>query len=267
MSGFKYCFGPVGSWRLGVSLGIDPVSRPEKVCDFDCVYCQVGHAAPAPPCRAVYVNPEDLGAELAAFEAPADYVTFSGRGEPTLAANLPELLAECKRRRREKTAILTNASLIFSEKLREELGAFDLVIAKLDAPDAELFMEINRPAAGIRFAGIVEGLTLFSKFSKGRHNRLAIQTMLTARNKARVLDLAALYAAIAPDEIQLNTPLRPCAEKALTRAEMDLAALIVSEELRRLNSGGIKVLNVYGQKAPKPVPLSSADTLRRRGKL
>lgn len=264
MSGFKYCFGPVGSWRLGVSLGIDPVSRPEKICDFDCVYCQVGQAAAVTPCRVVYVRPEDLAAELAAFEAPADYVTFSGRGEPTLAANLPELLAECGRHRTEKTAILTNASLIYSEKIREELGAFDFVIAKLDAPDAELFREINRPAADVCFDEIVKGLTLFSR---GSRNRLAIQTMLTARNKARVLDLAALYAAIVPDEIQLNTPLRPCAEKPLSRAEMDLAALIVSEELRRLNSGGIKVLNVYGQKAPKPVPLSSADTLRRRGKL
>lgn len=264
MNGFKYCFGPVGSWRLGVSLGIDPVSRPEKICDFDCVYCQVGHAVPVTPSRAVYVNPEDLGAELAVFNAPADYVTFSGRGEPTLAANLPELLAECGRHRGERTAILTNASLIYSEKVREELGAFDLVIAKLDAPDSGLFKEINRPADGLCFNEIVEGLTLFSK---GRHNRLAIQTMLTARNKARVLDLAALYAAIAPDEIQLNTPLRPCAEKALTRAEMDLAALIISEELLRLNSGGIKVLNVYEQKAPKPLPISSADTLRRRGKI
>jgi len=264
VSQFKYCFGPVGSWRLGVSLGIDPVSRPEKICDFDCVYCQVGQAVAVPPCRTVYVRPEDIGAELAAFEAPADYVTFSGRGEPTLAANLPELLAECGRHRREKTAILTNASLIYSEKIREELGAFDLVIAKLDAPDAELFMEINRPAAGVCFDEIVKGLTLFSK---GRHNRLAIQTMLIASNKARVLDLAAHYAAIGPDEVQLNTPLRPCPEKPLSRAEMDLAALIITEELRRLGANGIKVLNVYGQKAPKPVPLSSADTLRRRGKI
>jgi wyosine [tRNA(Phe)-imidazoG37] synthetase (radical SAM superfamily) len=264
VSEFKYCFGPVGSWRLGVSLGIDPISRPEKVCNFDCVYCQIGHAAPALPCRADYVRPEDLGAELAAFNAPADYLTFSGRGEPTLASNLPDLLAECGRRRREKTAILTNASLIHSEKIREELAAFDFVVAKLDAPDAESFREINRPVDGVSFDEIVKGLTLFSK---GRRNRLAIQTMLIAGNKARVLDLAANYAAICPDEVQLNTPLRPCQEKPLSRVEMDLASMIISEELSRLGTGGIKVVNVYDQKAPTPRPLSAPDTLRRRGKI
>ena len=264
MNGFKYCFGPVGTWRLGVSLGIGPISRQEKVCPFDCVYCQLGRAAAQPPCCGIYVQPEALGAELAAFGAQADYLTFSGRGEPTLAANLPELLAECRRRRHEKTAILTNSALFCSPKLREELADFDFVIAKLDAPDQELFGEINRPAAGVDFKEILNGL---KSFSAGRRGRLAIQTMLIGRNKARALELAWLYADIRPDEVQLNTPLRPCAEKPLSRAEMDLASAIIGAELERLGVGGIKVVDVYSARAPKPVPVSSADTLRRRGKI
>jgi len=247
-----------------VSLGIDPVSRQEKVCTFDCVYCQLGRAAAACVHRAVYVGHAELGAELDAFNATADYVTFSGRGEPTLAANLAELLAECRRHRREKTAILTNSSLICSREVREELAAFDLVVAKLDAPDQALFNEINRPASGLSFEAIVEGLKLFSSCPRGR---LAVQTMLVSRNKSRVLEMAGLYAAIRPDEVQLNTPLRPCGEKPLSRAEMDLAAAIIRAELERLGAGGIKVIDVYSAKAPKPVPVSSVDTLRRRGKI
>lgn len=34
-------YGPVLSWRLGRSLGIDPLLQP-KTCTFDCLYCQLG---------------------------------------------------------------------------------------------------------------------------------------------------------------------------------------------------------------------------------
>ncbi len=35
-------YGPVPSWRLGKSLGIDLLSTQGKTCSFDCVYCQLG---------------------------------------------------------------------------------------------------------------------------------------------------------------------------------------------------------------------------------
>lgn len=264
MTEFRCCYGPVGSWRLGASLGIDPLSRPEKVCDFDCVYCQLGSRAPVRPARSVFVSPAELGPELDAIKAPADYLTFSGRGEPTLAANLTELRLECSRRRPEKTAIITNASLIYSREVRRDLAGFDFVLAKLDAADMELFREINRPADGVSFGEILKGLVLFSKERRGR---LAIQTMLIGRNKASVLELAALYARIGPDEVQLNTPLRPCAQKPLSRAEVELACQLVKAELKRLGKGGIKVISAYSEKHPEVIPVSAPDTLKRRGKV
>ncbi len=38
-------YGPVPSWRLGNSLGVDLVEVPDdysKICSFDCLYCQLG---------------------------------------------------------------------------------------------------------------------------------------------------------------------------------------------------------------------------------
>jgi len=263
MNSFKYCYGPVGSWRLGVSLGIDPVSQPEKICTFDCTYCQLGTRAAQAARRQVYVSPADLGAELDLIKAPADYLTFSGRGEPTMASNLPELLLECGHRRPEKTAIITNASMMYSEKVREELASFDFVLAKLDAPDSGLFGSINRPGPGVYFEEVLRGLILFSK---GRRGRLAIQTMVLAANKDQAKGLARLYADIGPDEVQLNTPLRPCAERPLPREELEAVAAAVSAELSRLGAGAIRVINVYGEKAPEVEPVSAPDTLLRRGK-
>lgn len=264
MTDFKYCYGPVGSWRLGASLGIDPVSRAEKVCSFDCIYCQLGTHFPEPPVRRKYVLPKEVGEELEAITAPADYLTFSGRGEPTLAANLKELLLECGRHRTEKTAIITNASLIYSEKVREELSSFDFVLAKLDAPDPELFNTINRPAPGISFEEVVKGLILFSKRRRGR---LAVQTMVLECNKTRAPDFAAVYARISPDEVQLNTPLRPCPEKPVTPEEMAVFSAEIKNELEAVGASGIKVITVYEQKAPRVDPVSAPDTLKRRGKI
>lgn len=263
MSAFKYCFGPVGSWRLGVSLGVDPVSQPCKVCNFDCVYCQLGHHEPCAPGRAVYLLPGDLGDELQRVKAPADYVTFSGAGEPTLAANLCELRLECSRLRPERTAVITNSSLLYSARVREELSSFDFVIAKLDAPDDELFQKINRPGAGIYFKEVLNGLVLFSKGNRGR---LAIQTMLIGGNKGRVRDLARLCAMIGPDEVQLNTPLRPCAERPLPPAELASARAEMEAELNAAGRADMRVIDVYTSKAPETRPVSAPDTLRRRGK-
>ncbi|MCR4336297.1 MAG: radical SAM protein, partial [Candidatus Omnitrophica bacterium] len=42
---FKYVYGPVQSWRMGKSLGIDPLSDKVKICNLDCIYCQLGRTS------------------------------------------------------------------------------------------------------------------------------------------------------------------------------------------------------------------------------
>ncbi|MDP8299701.1 MAG: hypothetical protein P9L88_07370 [Candidatus Tantalella remota] len=36
---YKYIYGPVSFWRLGSSLGVDPIPGKNKICSFDCNYC------------------------------------------------------------------------------------------------------------------------------------------------------------------------------------------------------------------------------------
>ena len=41
--------GPIHSRRLGISLGVNVNPSDGKICTFDCIYCEVGYNANAPP--------------------------------------------------------------------------------------------------------------------------------------------------------------------------------------------------------------------------
>ena len=126
---FKYLYGPVSSWRLGSSLGIDPISTTGKICSFDCLYCQLGSGAAYTRKRRLYVPTEEIIKEIEQLpkDLAIDYFTFSGRGEPTLALNIGEIIRKLRTIRKEKIAVITNASLMDKISLRRELALADFV--------------------------------------------------------------------------------------------------------------------------------------------
>ncbi len=257
---FKYIYGPVPSWRLGKSLGIDVLSQPAKICNFDCVYCQLGKTGYCPADRQDYVPDCAIIKELDSLpETPIDYITFSGRGEATLAANLEQTALEVKKLRKEPIALITNAVLLTDAQVRKELLCFDFIVAKLDAVSDSQLAAINRPMGKIRLADIVDGFCAFRAQYSGK---LAVQTMLIQENINSLTDFAELYRRILPDEIQLNTPLRPSpvkplSEGVITEFKAKLAALLPDSEIK----------TVYETEKPQVTPLSKPDTLKRRGKI
>ena len=58
-------YGPVPSWRLGRSLGVDAVSSVGKTCSFDCTYCQLGRTVHPMTERRLFVEPVALRRDLA----------------------------------------------------------------------------------------------------------------------------------------------------------------------------------------------------------
>ncbi|MDQ7825351.1 MAG: radical SAM protein [Candidatus Eremiobacteraeota bacterium] len=247
-------YGPVTSWRLGRSLGIDLISTQKKGCTFDCVYCQLGKSTHRVTERRVFVPACEVLAQVEALrDCIADYYTFSGMGEPTLAANIGEVIQKIKSVSPVPVAVLTNSSLISKAEVRDELSFADYVIAKLDGACEETFGKVNRPSKGFTLQGIIEGLIEFKKIFKGR---LAIQTMVTEENAGEVRAMAAVVKKIGPHEIQINTPFRPCKVKPLER-----------DEIYALKNAfqGINVLTVYDRERRTPhEPLSLEETLRRR---
>ena len=252
---FKYIYGPVSSWRLGSSLGIDLLSQKEKVCSFDCLYCQLGKTRALTIKRKLYVPTKKVIAEIKALpKVHIDYITFSGRGEPTLAKNLGETIKAIKRIRKEPIAVLTNASLVNRRDIREELSLADLVAVKLDA-DSEGFLKLmNQPAKKIEFADILNGIKQFRKKYRGK---LALQIMFMGENKKIAKNIVKLAKSIRPDEIQINTPKRPSLVRPLSRK----AISAIKRHFRGMNA-----ISLYDAKRKKVQPISTKDTMLRRGK-
>ena len=105
-------YGPVHSWRVGASLGID-LLLTTSTCSFNCIYCQLGDIQLKTAERRIYVPTDRLERDLrqSAWEQ-ADIVTFSGSGEPTLALNLAEAIHLVKEYTNKPVMVLTNATLL-----------------------------------------------------------------------------------------------------------------------------------------------------------
>ncbi|UCE97868.1 MAG: radical SAM protein [Dehalococcoidia bacterium] len=212
-------YGPVDSWRLGRSLGIDLLCGDQKVCCLNCIYCQFGDNPNLQTERQEFVNTTKLSDDLKAIgQVDADWVTFSGMGEPTLATNLGDAIKTVKSLLNLPVVIITNGGLITHEDVRTDLALADMVIAKLDAPDESLFKAINRPSEGINLRNMVQGWLTFRTEYKGK---LALSMMLCDMNKRRVHELSLFVKYLMPDQVQLNTPLRPSNIKPLTAGEIE----------------------------------------------
>ncbi|MBM3269650.1 MAG: radical SAM protein [Candidatus Sericytochromatia bacterium] len=199
-------YGPVKSWRLGRSLGIDLLVQ-SSICSFRCAYCQLGKIELPTAERREWVATARVLADLELSDwRSADVVTFSGNGEPTLATNLGECIRAIRDRTGKPIVVLTNGTLLNDPAVRADLAAADRVYVKLDAASDRGLRMVDNPVEGITLEGCLAGILAFRAEYAGY---LAIQTMVMPMNLAEVEPLCDLYTRIKPDEIQLNTPLRP----------------------------------------------------------
>jgi len=88
--------------------------------------------------------------------------------------------------------------------------------------------------------------------------KFALQIMFIEANRDCASEMARMAGELSPDEVQINTPLRPCGVKPLTPEEITA----IGQEFSRLKG----VVSVYEAPRPEAVPLSLEETLRRRPK-
>lgn len=252
---YQYIYGPVYSWRLGISLGIDPLSCTEKICNYDCVYCQLGPTTRWVTERKEFVSTATLMNEIQSLpKTPIDYFTFSGRGEPTLASNLGEMIRKLKSTRSEKVAVITNSSLLHCPDVQDDLAQADFVLAKLDASSTTFFERIDNSRGLIDFPRMIEGLKTFRRSFKGK---LALQMMFIEDNKDCAAAMANIARTIGADEIEINTPTRPCGSEPLDKRTI---------EGIKQNFDGLPVVTVYEREIKTVEPLDRRQAVRRHGR-
>jgi wyosine [tRNA(Phe)-imidazoG37] synthetase (radical SAM superfamily) len=199
-------YGPVHSWRLGWSLGIDLLVQ-SSICSFNCVYCQLGDIQVKTAERAIYVPTEKIERDLRLSDwEKADVVTFSGNGEPTLALNIAEVVELIKSYTHKPTMLLTNSTLLHDASVRRDVAGFDHIACKLDSSNDVILQRMNRPVAGVTHDSIVSGIEALRQEYTGK---LSLQCMFMPTNEEDVEALALLVQRLQPDEVQLNTPKRP----------------------------------------------------------
>jgi wyosine [tRNA(Phe)-imidazoG37] synthetase (radical SAM superfamily) len=160
-------FGPVPSRRLGKSVGINNI-RP-KVCSYSCDYCQLGRTSEKTIKRQAFYQPQNILNEVkrkinlaAKRNQRIDYITFVPDGEPTLDINLGKELS-LLRQIGSPIAVITNASLLWLEEVRDELQKADYVSLKVDAVSEELWKRIDRPQNALQIEAILNGYSRFCR--------------------------------------------------------------------------------------------------------
>ncbi len=203
------------SRRLGRSLGVRVV--PLKACSYNCVYCQLGRTNILTVERKEWLPSHEILREiLEVYERlgeTIDYITFLGDGEPTLHSRIGWLIEKVKEETGAKVAVLTNGSLLYIEEVAESLLGADLVSPKIDAADERMFHIINRPHPSITYEKMYEGLVEFRRKYRGF---LWLEIMLIENLNDTITHLQLLaekIKRIKPDNIFINTPIRPPAEE------------------------------------------------------
>jgi wyosine [tRNA(Phe)-imidazoG37] synthetase (radical SAM superfamily) len=162
---------PVLSRRSGgISIGVN--LNPDKVCNFDCIYCQVDRRSEA---ETHFVETDRLLAELDAMfrfvtsgelfqdakfaDVPGPLrrlndVAFSGDGEPTTFRNFDEIIAAAAALKTKhhldgvKLVLITNASMFHRPAVERGLAILDAnngeIWAKLETGTEEYYQLVER---------------------------------------------------------------------------------------------------------------------------
>lgn len=193
----RYVYAVVSRRARGLSIGIN--LNPDKVCNFDCPYCQVDRTTPG---RDRAVDLDRLAAELRHLlglvrqgtlwtvppfsTAHPDHrrvndISFAGDGEPTACPAFPEAVALVGALREEaglpavRIHLLTNATLFHRPRVQQGLQTLDHlggeIWAKLDAGTEPYFhlvdgttLPFRRILTNLRDAARLRPITLQCMF-------------------------------------------------------------------------------------------------------
>ncbi len=250
---FDYCYPVISRRSRGVSLGVN--LNPDKVCNFDCVYCEVDRLTPAKlKDLDLDLLDKELGLLLDLATSGEIYaippfdsarpgqrrlndIAFSGDGEPTTAREFAEVVARVARLKAQrgldlvKLVLITDSSRLQAPEVVKGLETLMAnqgeIWAKLDAGTEAYYREICR--SQIPFQRILDNL-----LATARRWPILIQTLfLSWKGQGPSADEVEAYCGRLESilaqggrlqALQLYTVARPTPEpeaRPLSRQEMD----------------------------------------------
>ena len=178
----RYVYAVLSRRAGGVSIGVN--LNPDKVCNFDCIYCQVDRRFPGKERRvelkilerelkdilvkaksgALFAQAPFSGVEKA-LQNVTD-IAFSGDGEPTTCPQFAEAVELAIAAKKEaglphlKLLLITNATMFHRAKIKRALSLFDEnqgeIWAKLDAGTERYYRRVD--VTTIPFKRILDNL-------------------------------------------------------------------------------------------------------------
>ncbi len=186
-------FGPIKSRRFGSSLGINLLPLKNKVCNFNCIYCECGWT----DLKSFDVNYFDSNKiistienrfkELSKNKTHIDSITFAGNGEPTMHPKFSIIIDAVIQLRNLylpgiKITVLSNSTLLGNQSILDSLKKVEAKVMKLDAGTTDMLIKIDKPLSSKKIEWYIEKL----KELKGE---LVIQTIfLKGYNDGEYID-------------------------------------------------------------------------------
>lgn len=172
----EYVFGPVDSRRYGKSLGVNPFPLGEKICSFNCPYCECGWTNKHwvgkhdeilwPEVDGLLHEIDDRLVRARDQGERIDAITFAGNGEPTLYPEFKALIDGTIELRTKwvpeaRVIVLTNASELHRPEIREALLRADETCIKLDAISPKAVRAINKPHPSLSMENLINQMLTF----------------------------------------------------------------------------------------------------------
>jgi wyosine [tRNA(Phe)-imidazoG37] synthetase (radical SAM superfamily) len=261
---FTFVYPVISRRARGLSIGVNV--NPDKVCNFDCIYCEVDRSAPG---KVSGVDLNQLHDELIAMVRFARHgglarepkfnevpwltrdikdIAFSGEGEPTMISNFSEcvqVVASVKRAEnleQTKIVLVTDAAGLDKADVKRGLEIMDAnqgeIWGKLDAGTEAYYKQVNRST--VRFDRILKNL-----LSTALLRPIIIQTLFLKTHGAlmpagelaaycgRLNEMTSAGAKI--KEVHAYTVARPTPESfvsKLSKPELDAFAEIIQQDTK-----------------------------------
>ncbi len=222
-------YGPVLSLRYGSTLGINLLGG-EKVCSYNCVYCDLGPTI-------LTLNKVRKGYEFPTLEqiktafrkyiqqsVSSEAIVVSGNGEPTLHPQFEEMVQLLRELRDQhvpgvKLVVLSNGANLENKRVVSGLNLADERVIKVDAGSDPVMQKINDPLVRMNLEKFLLGVR---KLKSCVVQSLFVDGSVKNALPEMIDEWVEVLGMIKPESVQICTITRSSAHPGLIAVEDDL---------------------------------------------